>query len=112
MDTTSGAAAANRPDDTELLRVLFQGKWRLKIVSRISLGPTRLSELRRSIPECTKKMLIDNLHALENLGWVVRCEVPSTVRRVEYRLSDAYAEAIRRLLEDLNARNPTAQEAE
>jgi len=93
MRNKSGASAEISPDDTEVLRLMFQGKWRLLIVRRIALGPTRLSDLRRSIPECTKKMLID-LHALERLGWIVRTELPSKVRRVEYRLAEASAVSI------------------
>lgn len=104
MRNKSGASAEISPDDTEILRLMFQGKWRLVIVRRIALGPTRLSDLRRSIPECTKKMLIDNLHALERLGWIVRTELPSKVRRVEYRLAEDSAVSILRILEDLKSR--------
>jgi len=74
--------------DAELFRILFKGKWRLPILREIARRPQRLSELRRTIPLATKKMLVDTLYSLERLSWIQRTEHGGSGRRVEYRLSD------------------------
>ena len=87
--------------DTEVLRALFQGKWRLRIVQVLLLHPLRLSELRRSVPECSKKVLIDTLQDLEALGVVEREDLSSKVRRVEYRIHSAHIDRLREVLKHL-----------
>ena len=72
------------PTDKDLLRIVFQGKWRLGVLQHIVNGPVRLSQLRRAVPECTKKVLIDTLHWLEERGWIARQEYPTELKRVEY----------------------------
>ena len=87
-----------RSKDAEILRLLFQSKWRLSILREVVIGPVRLSELRRRIPNSSKKMLIDTLHGLERLGWIERRELSARVRRVEYRLAPPCAEDIKRIV--------------
>ena len=84
------------PTDTDLLRIVFQGKWRLRVLQEIVRGPIRLSQLRRAVPECTKKVLIDTLHGLEELGWIARKEYPTKLKRVEYSLTPKCKEDVRR----------------
>lgn len=66
---------------------LFSGRWKTLILWRLDRGPRRLSELRRSIPDISQKVLIQQLRELEAHHLVSRevfAEVPS---RVEYRLT-------------------------
>lgn len=84
------------PSEIDLLRMVFQGKWRLKVLQNIVRGPNRLSQLRRTMPECSKKVLIDTLRALELLGWIKRQEYPSKLKRVEYSLAGKCEQEIRR----------------
>jgi len=81
--------------DVELLRTLFEGKWRFAVVSNLVEGPQRLSTLCRLIPAASKKMLIDTLHSLEALGWLVRIDLSTQLKRVEYGLSDQWNKRLR-----------------
>lgn len=102
MDDLAGTNVALCPDDAELLQLIFQGKWRRRILEHLVLGPVRLGELKRAIPDCTKKMLIDNLHALESLGWIDRHEdFSAKVKKVEYTLASKCSENIRRVLQKI-----------
>ncbi len=76
------------------LKMLFHGKWRFAVVRELVSGPARLSHLRRKIPDCSKKVLIDTLHGLEQIGWVQRQEYATRLRRVEYTLQDEWAKRI------------------
>ena len=58
------------PRNADLLRLIFQGRWRLKVLKELSRAHARLSELRRRVPDCTKKVLIDTLHGLEKLSFI------------------------------------------
>jgi DNA-binding HxlR family transcriptional regulator len=77
--------------DAEVLRLLFLGKWRLPVLQELLDGPRRLSQLKRAIPGATKKMLIDTLHALEALRWIVRCEYHYRIKRVDYSVAEGIA---------------------
>ena len=70
--------------DVELLRLLFGRKWRYAVLQELLLRPGRLSELRRTIPACSKKMLVDTLHDLESVGLVARVDLSGKLRKVEY----------------------------
>ena len=84
--------------DEELLRILFRGKWRLRVVRLVLERSRRLSELRRLIPDCSKKVLIDTLRDLEDLGLLKREDLSASLRRVEYQIEAAFAERIAILL--------------
>lgn len=86
------------PTDTDLLRFVFQGKWRLRVLQEIVKGPVRLSQLRRAVPQCSKKVLIDALHGLEEVGWIERQEYPSKLKRVEYSLKAKCEQNVRRAI--------------
>jgi DNA-binding HxlR family transcriptional regulator len=81
--------------DVDLLRTLFEGKWRFAVVSNLVDGPQRLSTLCRRIPAASKNMLIDTLHALEALGWVIRVDLSAHLKRVEYYLSEQWLVRLR-----------------
>ncbi|MER8808338.1 winged helix-turn-helix transcriptional regulator [Mesorhizobium australicum] len=46
------------------------GKWKTVILARIKQGPLRYSELRRSIPSLSDKMLTQRLANLVEIGFV------------------------------------------
>ena len=77
MESLGLTTPVDLPDKTSLLLTLFQGKWRLQVLQELIKGPARLSHLRRVLPACSKKVLIDTLHGLEDIGWIVRTEYPA-----------------------------------
>jgi hypothetical protein len=67
-------------------------------LQEIAKAPVRLSHLRRVMPKCSKKVLIDTLRGLEELGWVERREYPTKVRRVDYSLKPTCEQDVRRAI--------------
>jgi len=98
MEQLHDSPHQNCPTDTDLLRFVFQGKWRLRVLQEIVKGPVRLSQLRRAVPQCSKKVLIDVLHGLEEVGWIERKEYPSRLKRVEYSLTPKCEQHVRRTI--------------
>lgn len=76
------------------------GKWKLLIVAELCKGKKRYSELRRSIPEISEKMLISSLQELEHHNIVLRTVVESIPPQVEYSLTK-YGQSVRPVLEML-----------
>lgn len=68
---------------------LIRGKWKTRILSRLRHGPTRLGELRRILPQASKKMLAQHLREMERDGLVVRKNLSGRVLHVEYSLSES-----------------------
>jgi DNA-binding HxlR family transcriptional regulator len=101
MREITARAGEGTPNDVEVYRQIFQGKWRLPILREIAGGPRRLSNLRRSVPHASKKMLVDTLHGLERMGWIVRTEYEEATRRVEYSLSEEHSEKILGILNSI-----------
>ena len=63
---------------------VISGRWKPVILYHVFSGPTRLSELKRMMPDITQKVLIQQLREMEEHGLVRReifAEVPT---RVEY----------------------------
>src|ERR1700694_2296053 len=70
------------------LRIL-EGKWKLVILFQLfSKGTLRFSELERSIPDASQKMLIQQLRALEADGVIRRIIYAEVPPRVEYLLTE------------------------
>jgi len=63
------------------------GYWKPIILFNLLSGPKRYSELRRSIPTITEKVLIQHLKQLENDGLLVRRSKPVVPPYVTYELS-------------------------
>lgn len=63
------------------------GYWKPIILYYLSLGPKRYSELKRSIPSVTEKVLIQHLKQLENDGLIIREAKPVVPPYVTYKLS-------------------------
>lgn len=67
---------------------IIGGKWRLRIVSEISLEKRRFGELKRLIPDISEKMLIQELKTLCEYEILNRHAYPEVPPRVEYTLTD------------------------
>ncbi|WP_396127309.1 winged helix-turn-helix transcriptional regulator [Acidicapsa acidisoli] len=82
----------------ELTISLLQGKWKLKILSRLQLGPMRLSQLRKFFPGASKKMLTQHLREMVDDGIVVRSDLSARRRHVEYSLEASLGVAVLHLI--------------
>jgi DNA-binding HxlR family transcriptional regulator len=68
---------------------LLGGRWKMAIVFQMfAYGTRRFSELERSIPAISQKMLAQHLRELERDGLVIRTVYPEIPPKVEYRLTD------------------------
>jgi DNA-binding HxlR family transcriptional regulator len=63
------------------------GKWKILILFHLDGRPKRFSELRRSIPGITEKMLTQQLKELEKDGVVSRKVFPQVPPKVEYSIT-------------------------
>lgn len=75
------------------------GRWKPLILWHLKDGKLRYSELKKSIPPITEKMLIQHLKQLESDQLVLRKVIEVMPPHVEYSLTDSGAE----LLPALNA---------
>lgn len=64
------------------------GKWKVLILWYLSNQTMRFSELKRSLPSITQKMLTSQLRELEQDGLVERIVYPQIPPKVEYRLTE------------------------
>lgn len=66
---------------------IISSKWALPIVQVLSYGVKRHSELTRSLPTITQKVLTETLRKLERSGAVERRVYPVVPPQVEYKLT-------------------------
>lgn len=66
---------------------LIGNKWKLLIIRNLLHAPQRFTEMRKSIPGISQKVLTDNLRALEADGLVEREVFAEVPPRVVYSLS-------------------------
>ena len=78
------------------------GKWKPLILYFLKDGAVRFSDLRRSVPDVTQKMLTDRLRELEADGIVRRQVYPQVPPKVEYSLT-AYGKTLAPILEAMAA---------
>jgi len=82
----TAASAAKGVEDA--MRIL-EGRWKLVILFHLFGGNVRrFSELRRTIPAVSEKMLIQQLRQMERDGIVRRFVHPQVPPRVDYSLTD------------------------
>jgi DNA-binding HxlR family transcriptional regulator len=74
------------PCPIDAMLSVIDGRWKGTILWRLFDQPMRTSDLGRSIPEMTERMLIRHLQELVRDGIVVRTEEKN--RRVLYSISD------------------------
>jgi DNA-binding HxlR family transcriptional regulator len=87
--------AEDSMSEVDLIRTLFEGKWRFGVIQKLCERPQRLSTLERLIPDASKKMLIDTLRGLEGLGWINRSDLSTDLKHVEYALAETWEKRIR-----------------
>jgi len=84
---------------------LIQGKWKIRILSRLQHGPARLSQLRRMLPcSALKRKLTRDLRELESAGLIVRIDPSGRMPYAEYSLSDPLGIAALHLISTLAQR--------
>ena len=74
-------------------------------------GPIRLGQLRRLIPRASKKVLVQQLHELENDGIIERADLSRKIKHVEYMVSAPFGMAVMNLvglLSNWGSRHATA----
>jgi DNA-binding HxlR family transcriptional regulator len=74
------------PIDTMLSVV--DGRWKGTILWRLTNGPMRTSELRRSIPGITERMLVRHLQDLVRDGILIRHQESALPPCVRYSISE------------------------
>ena len=67
---------------------VISGRWKPLILYYLFSGPKRLSELKRTIPDITQKVLIQQLREMEEHGLVDREIFPEVPVRVEYSVTE------------------------
>lgn len=75
------------PCPIDAMLSVIDGRWKGTILWRLSEGPMRTSELRRSIPEITERMLIRHLQELVRDGILLRHQDGAHPPRVHYSIS-------------------------
>jgi len=78
----------NSPCPIDAMLSVVDGRWKGTILWRLLDQPMRTSELRRSIPGITERMLIRHLQELVQDGIVLRHEESSVPPRVRYSISE------------------------
>ena len=81
---------------------LIGTKWKLLIIRNLLRAPPRFSELKRTIPGISQKVLTDNLRALEADGLIDREVFAEVPPRVVYSIS-ALGDTLRSIIDAMQA---------
>jgi DNA-binding HxlR family transcriptional regulator len=79
------------PEDSAFIREVLDrigDKWTVLIISTLSAGSLRYSDLQASVPGISQRMLTVTLKHLERDGLVTRTAYAEVPPRVEYELTD------------------------
>src|SRR5262249_51818751 len=71
----------------EVAMQILDGRWRAELPDYLPEGPQGFSDLRRSVPRISQRMLTLDLRELERAGLVRRTVYPEVPVRVEYALT-------------------------
>ncbi|MEU1621129.1 helix-turn-helix domain-containing protein [Streptomyces sp. NPDC005722] len=63
-------------------------KWTVLVIGTLEHGPMRYTDLQRSVPGISQRMLTHTLRQLQRDGLVTRTAYPEVPPRVEYALTD------------------------
>jgi DNA-binding HxlR family transcriptional regulator len=66
---------------------VIEGKWKPIVVNVLKAGTLRFGQLRRHVPEATRKVLTEHLRELERDQIISRKVVGQSWERVEYALT-------------------------
>jgi DNA-binding HxlR family transcriptional regulator len=99
--STCGTTEPERGPTAEFALALIQGKWKIPILLRLEQGPARLGQLRRLLPQASKKVLTQHLRGMETNGLIVRTDLSDSVPHVEYALSPPLGIAVLHLISAL-----------
>jgi DNA-binding HxlR family transcriptional regulator len=66
---------------------VIEGKWKPIIMNALKLGTLRFGQLRRHVPEASRKVLTDQLRELEADKVILRKASEQPWERVAYKLS-------------------------
>ncbi len=70
------------------------GTWKMPILWRLKDKVMRFSELKKSMPKITDKMLTSQLRELEKYGFLIREVYPVVPPKVEYSITEKGKRAI------------------
>jgi DNA-binding HxlR family transcriptional regulator len=90
------------PCPIDAMLSVIDGRWKGTILWRLTAGPMRTGELRRSIPEITERMLIRHLQELVRDGILVRRQANTVPPCVRYSISE-YGMTLAPVLESICA---------
>ncbi len=79
------------PEDSAFIREVLDrigDKWTMLVISTLSAGSRRYSDLQASIPGISQRMLTQTLKHLERDGLITRTAYAEVPPRVEYELTD------------------------
>jgi DNA-binding HxlR family transcriptional regulator len=97
----SGAPEMQQGASVEFALALIQGKWKIPILLQLEQGSARLAQLRRLLPQASKKVLTQHLREMETDGLIVRTDLSDRVPHVEYALSPSLGIAVLHLISAL-----------
>jgi DNA-binding HxlR family transcriptional regulator len=100
-NSACGAPEPEQRPSVEFALALIQGKWKIPILLRLEQGPARLGQLRRLLPQASKKVLTQHLREMESDGLIVRTDLSEKVPHVEYALSPSLGIAVLHLISAL-----------
>ena len=79
------------PQDSGFIREVLDrigDKWTMLVISTLSAGPLRYSDVQASIPGISQRMLTQTLKHLERDGLITRTAYAEVPPRVEYELTN------------------------
>lgn len=71
-----------------LVHKLISGKWKILILWYLCDGPLRFTDIKKSLPNVTQKMLTNQLRSLEEDNLIYRKVYPVVPSKVEYGLTE------------------------
>ena len=96
-----GTPEPEQGPSVEFALALIQGKWKIPILLRLEQGPARLGQLRRLLPQASKKVLTQHLREMQTDDLIFRTDLSGRVPHVEYALSPSLGIAVLHLISAL-----------